>query len=277
MTAVQRKDSTNIADGAAESLKVDLSSESDLTAAFKNQDVVVSALPFPRLESDKIWMNAAMAAGVKRIVPSEYSTNLENQKAQKLPIVFDKIEIRKFVEELGTSGKIEWTSVNNGPFMVPQLWLSGRMGPNLKARTATYHDGGHKIVPTTTLQRIGEGVAASLLPENAAKTKNKPAYIYSAAMSERKVAEIVSKLLGGVEFEEKDVSVEKITKAAFATYEADKNAYNMAFYVPFAWGDEYGGDFRDISMNKDLGLKEMTDAEIETFFGNALREQGLIQ
>jgi len=102
--AVQRKDSTNIPNGAAKSLKVDLSSESDLTSAFKGQDVVVSAMPYPRLATDKIWINAAISAGVKRIVPSEFSTNLENELSRALPIVANKIEIRKYVEDIAKEG-----------------------------------------------------------------------------------------------------------------------------------------------------------------------------
>lgn len=234
-------------------------------------------MPMPRLATDKIWMNAAIAAGVKRIVPSEYSTNLENKLAQKLPIVTDKVEIRKYVEELAASGKIEWSSVNNGPFFVPWLWLTGNIGVDVKTKKATYHDGGYKVRPTTTLERIGEGVAASLLPEHAAKTKNKPVYVYSAAISERQVADIVSKLMGGVTFEETDVSVEKITQEAFARHEKDPSGHDFAFYMPFMFGEGYGGDFRDIAMNKELGLKEMSEEEVEDYFREALKGWGVIQ
>ncbi|KUJ23697.1 NAD(P)-binding protein [Mollisia scopiformis] len=268
VTAIQRKDSTNTPNGPAHSLKVDLSSESELTRAFANQDVVVSALPMPRLATDKIWMNAAIAAGVKRIVPSEFSTNMDNKLSQKLPIIKDKLEIRAYVE---------WNSVNNGPFMLPQMWLSGWMGPNPKTKTATFHDGGNAIVGTSTLERIGEGVAASLLPENAEKTKNKAVYVYSAAVSERKIADVISKLLGGVTFEETDLSVEQITKDAFAAYEKDQSTHDMRFYIPFCFGKGYGGDYRDIAMNKELGLKEMSDGELEEMFAGTLRKQGLIQ
>lgn len=279
VTAIQRADSKKVPQGAANKIKVDLTNESALTTAFKDQDVVVSALPNPRLASDKIWINAAIAAGVKRIVPSEYSTNMDNKLAQKLPIITDKVEIRKYIEELGSSGKIEWSSVNNGPFFVPWIWLSGWMGPNPKTKTATYHDGGYAFVGTSTLDRIGEGVAASLTAENAAKTKNKTSYVYSTALSERKVTEIVSKLLDGVSFEEKNLNIEQLTKDAFAAHEKDpKNDDHLHnFYIPFCFGEGYGGDFRDISSNKELGLKEMSEDEVEGFFKKALQGNGLIQ
>jgi len=103
VTAIQRKESMNTADGAAKSLKVDLNSEADLTSAFKDQDVVVSAMPNPRLATDKIWMTAAVSAGVKRIVPSEFSTNLETELSRKLPIVKDKSKFASMSRSLARS------------------------------------------------------------------------------------------------------------------------------------------------------------------------------
>lgn len=203
---------------------------------------------------------------------------MDNPLAQKLPIIKDKLEIRAFVEGLGNEGKIEWSSVNNGPFFVPFIWLSGWMGPNPKTKTATYHDGGHRFVGTSTLERIGEGVAASLTAENASKTKNRTSYVYSTALSERKVTDIVSNLLGGVEFERKNLSVERLTKEAFDAHEKDpeKGDHLHNFYIPFCFGEGYGGDFRDISANKELGLKEMSEEEVEDEFRKALKGMGLV-
>lgn len=262
MTAIQRKDSENQVLGAAKSIKLDLNNEADLTAAFKGQDVVVSAMPYPRLASDKIWMNAAISAGVKRIIPSEFSSNLETKLSQALPIVTDKIEIRKYVEDLASSGKIEWTSVNNGPFLLPFVWLSGWMGTGLSSKVTTLHDGGDKIVCTSTLERIGEGVARSLLPEYVKATKNKPIYVYSATVSERKMTALVSKLTG-IDFKEKHLSIDAITKDALEAYGKGDESKKSNFYIPFCFGDGYGGDYRYLASNELLGLKEMTDAEVE--------------
>jgi NmrA-like family len=259
--------------GAAKSLKVDLGSERDLTSAFKGQDVVVSALPAPRLASDKIWMSAAISAGVKRIIPSEFSTNLESKLSQKLPIVADKVKIRNYVENLAADGKIEWTSVNNGPFAVPFIWLSGWLGPGIVSKTATIHDSGDQIVCTSTIERIGEAVAKSLLPEHAEATRNKPIYIYSAAVSERQVTKLASKLTG-IEFKEKHLSIETITREAFEAVEKGDMSKMGNFYVPFCFGDGYGGDFRDRAANEMLGLKEMTEAELEETMKGWLKQIG---
>lgn len=210
-------------------------------------------------------MNAAIDAGVKRIVPSEFSTNLENKTSQKLPIVKDKMEIRKFVEELAETGKIEWTSINNGPFMLSFVWTSGWMGPNPKNKTTKYHDGGDNIVCTSTLQRIGEGVAKVLAPEHVASTRNKSIYVYSAAMSERKMTELVAKASGVdvSEFKVEEASISELVKETYEAMEKGDMSKMMNFYVPFCFGDGYGGDFRDIAWNEKLGLKELSDGEVE--------------
>ena len=265
VTAIQRAESKKVADGAAKSIKVDLTSESGLIDAFKGQDVVVSATPNPVLATEKIWMDAAVSAGVKRIVLSEYSTNMENKKSQTLPIIHDKLETRKYAEELGSSGKIAWSSVNNGPFLVPFIWTSGWMGANLQVRTALFHDGGDKIVCTSTLDRIGETVAKILAPEHAEDTKNKSIYTYSAPVSERKITNIIAKVTG-FDFPATNASVEEITKDTFAAFEKGDNSRNMQFYIPYCWGDEYGGDFRGQAWNQKLGLKELSDEELEGLF-----------
>jgi putative NADH-flavin reductase len=272
VTAIQRADSTNSAPTASKSIKVDLSSPSALTSAFRNQDVVVSAVPNPRLSTEKIWIEAAISAGVKRIIPSEYSTNLETALSRKLPIVQEKLEIREYVEGLGKEGKIEWTSINNGPFFVQWIWLSGFIGPDVKNKKATWHDGGEKIVATSTLERIGEGVARSLLDEYKDETRNKPIYVYSAAMSEKKMAGIVTRL-SGIEFQGREASIEEITRKAFEDDKGD-GSHDFNFYIPFCFGEGYGGDFRYLSWNEKLGLKEMSEGEVEGLVKGWLEEMG---
>jgi hypothetical protein len=240
-------------------------------SAFKGQDVVISSVPNPKFVTEKIWMDAAISAGVRRIVPSEFSSNLETKLSQDLPIVKEKVQIRKYIEEISTAGKIEWSSINNGAFMVPFIWLSGWMGPSPKNKVTNLHDGGEKIVCSSTLTRIAEGVARSLLPQNVEYTKNKPIYVYSAAISEKKMTAIVEKIMG-VKFEEKDNSIEAVTKDAFASFEKGDMSKMMSFYIPFCFGDGYGGDFRSEASNEKLGLKEMTDEELEATVRGWLKE-----
>ncbi|KAM0248670.1 hypothetical protein ACHAQJ_009377 [Trichoderma viride] len=262
VTAIQRQGSTNVAAGAVKSIKVDLSSEKELASAFNGIDVVVSAVPNPQLETEQIVIQAAIAAGVKRIVPSEYSSNLETDAAKSLPIVAEKIKTRRYIEEVAASDKIEWTSVNNGAFFVPFLWTGGVAGPHVESKTAIYHDGGDRVVCTSSLETIAQAVAKALSPEHTAETRNKPVYVYTAAVTERKLTQMATEITG-VQFKVRNVSVEDAIKVGYEGLKEGDNGKIMSFYKALMFGKEYGGDFRDIAWNDKLGLATMNDAEVE--------------
>jgi len=232
---------------------------------------VVSSVPNPTLQGEKPWIDAAVQAGVKRIVPSEYSTNIETEKSRKLPIVRDKLEIRKYVEELAGQGKIDWTSVNGGPFFVPFIWLSSFGGVNMKDKSVKLYDGGEKIVCTSTLDRIGETVAAVLKPEHAEATKNQPVYTHNTPISPRKMQRVVEKLTG-VKVEEKQVDIDEMVKPIYDAMEKGDYSKTVGLYVQFMYGDGYGGDYRSMSWNEKLGLKEMTEDEFEKTVAGWLQE-----
>jgi len=265
VTEIQRPTSTARPPSTVKSLKIDLTSQPQLTSAFKNQDIVISAAPNPVLSTEKHWILAAIAAGVKRIVLSEYSTNLETPLSRQLPITQDKLATRRYVEGLASEGKVEWTSINNGPFLIKEVWTGGWIGPNVGSMTTTYHDGGARFVCSTTLERTAEGVAKALAPEHAGETRNKPVYVYSTPMSEKRMTEIVARVKGvEVEaFEVKRASVEEVTKGAYEALERGDRSKMFGFYIPFCFGEGYGGDFREQAWNEKSGLREMGEGEVE--------------
>ena len=207
-------------------------------------------------------IHAAIAAGVKRIVPSEYSSNLETEAAKSLPIVAEKIKTRRYIEELAALSKIDWTSVNNGAFFVPFLWAGGFVGPNIQTKTTVYHDGGDRVVCTSSLERISEAVAKALSPEHAAETRNNPVYVYTAAVTERKLTEMATKITG-IQFQVQAASTEDAIKVGYEGLKEDDQGKIMSFYMPLMFAKEYGGDFRNMAWNEKLGLPTMGDAEIE--------------
>lgn len=216
-------------------------------------------------------VQAAIAAGVKRIVPSEYSSNLETEAAKTLPIVAEKLKTRRYVEQAAASGKIEWTSVNNGAFFLPPMWTSGVAGPHVKSRTAIYHDGGDRVVCTSSLDTIAEAVAKVLLPEHVGETKNKPVYVYTAAVTERKLTEMATKLTG-IQFMVQDASTQEALKLGYEGVKEGDQSKIMSFYMPLMFGSEYGGDFRDTAWNRRLGLPTLDDAGIEEVLSGWLKE-----
>jgi hypothetical protein len=98
------------------------------------------------------------------------------------------------------------------------------------------------------------------------ETKNKPVYIYSTLISERKMTDIVSKITG-IEFEIKHADVQKDAGAYLEALKSGKEPASpmarFSLYMLMMYGPGYGGNFKDTVMNETLGLRVMDDKELE--------------
>lgn len=88
--------------------------EADLIAAFQGQDVVVNALTSTSVAEQYRFIDAAVVAGIKRFVPSEYGLDNLNPKAQELSSVFrDKGGVRRYLHSKESTG-LTWTAIACG-------------------------------------------------------------------------------------------------------------------------------------------------------------------
>ncbi|KAK4032148.1 hypothetical protein C8A01DRAFT_50999 [Parachaetomium inaequale] len=92
----------------------------NLIAAFRGQDVVISCLTTLSTADQFRLIDAAIAAGVRRYVPSEYGLNNMRPDAQALNVVFrDKGAVQAYFRE--REDRIEWMSVSCG------MWIGWSM------------------------------------------------------------------------------------------------------------------------------------------------------
>lgn len=86
-------------------------------AAFKDQDAIVNMAPITEVATHKTIIDAAIKAGVKRIILSEFGTNVpELQTTEPLAQVYKgKVEIRKYMESKEGQG-LTWTGLVVGAF-----------------------------------------------------------------------------------------------------------------------------------------------------------------
>lgn len=89
----------------------------DYVQALKGQDAVVSGLGFDGKSTEKALIDAAVEAGVKRFMPSEYGVDNTDPVARQLCPIFnrkgDTIDYLKSKEAAG----LTWTAVPTG------MWL----------------------------------------------------------------------------------------------------------------------------------------------------------
>lgn len=109
-TVISRKDSSATFPSKVTVYKSDFS-EGDLEAAFKGQDAVISALGAASFGEQKKLVDAAIRAGVKRFIPSEFSASSQNAAVlQLLPLFGQKAELIEYLKTK-QSANFSWTGI----------------------------------------------------------------------------------------------------------------------------------------------------------------------
>lgn len=82
---------------------------------------VVASIPVP---DRKILIDAIVDAGVERLIPGEFSSNMENPSMIALWSMHgDRVAIRRYLQEKSSqNASFSWTTVTVGPFYD---WVSG--------------------------------------------------------------------------------------------------------------------------------------------------------
>lgn len=159
-------------------------SPSSLAEAFKGQDAVVSALGAAGIGEQIKIIDAAVKAGVKRFLPSEYSANSQNKKVTDLIPVFktkaDVIEHLRMQEAVGLS----WTAVESGLALDSGPGFS-LVGFDLARQTAQILDGGNRPFSSTNTSQIGNAIVAVL--SNPEVTANQFLYIESFTVTQNEI------------------------------------------------------------------------------------------
>jgi len=80
----------------------------------KGQDAIISAIGASGFQEQKVIIDAAIKAGVKRFIPSEFSTNTLSEAVRQLVPVFEpKKAILQYLMEKESTG-LTWTGLSIG-------------------------------------------------------------------------------------------------------------------------------------------------------------------
>jgi uncharacterized protein YbjT (DUF2867 family) len=199
VTGVTREASTNstpkFPDGLAVK-KVDFNSFDSLKSAFDGQDAVVSVVGTLGVPGQRIAVDAAVAAGVKRFIPSEFGINTRKVRGTSIgKILAGKIAIVDYLQEVAKSHPdFTWTGLSTGLFFDWGLKFSGLGIINLKEKKATVVDSGNEKFQASTLAHIGKAVAGIL--KHPEETANKYLSTASFNLSQNELIAIVEELVG---------------------------------------------------------------------------------
>lgn len=170
----------------------DYTSIDSLTSAFQGQDAVVSLVGAGGFTEQQKLIDAAIAAGVKRFLPSEYGSNTRDERVlAQVSIFAPKADTIKYLKS--KESQISWSTVINGAFFDWGLKV-GFLGFDLSSKTASLIDDGKPTWSATNLAQVGRAVVKIL--EKPDLTKNQYVYISSFQTSQRQILEALEKISG---------------------------------------------------------------------------------
>ena len=138
--------------------------QAELERAFAGQDVVVNAGSGAAVTDQKRIIDAAVAAGVRRYLPSEFGSDTSDPKVAALaPVWVEKEHVTDYLKtkEGAGAGKLTWTAVATGPFLDLVLAM-GFAHFDFKNHKALLLDDGRHAFPASSLAQVGRGVAKVL-------------------------------------------------------------------------------------------------------------------
>ncbi|KAK1753910.1 hypothetical protein QBC47DRAFT_346525 [Echria macrotheca] len=170
---------------------VDYTSLPDLTAALTGIDAVISAVPTFAALTQKLIIDASLAAGVKLFIPSEYGLDSTGARINAdFPSWRPKSQISDYLAELKSQDKIDYALVMVGLFLD---WGMEGILLDLKGKSVQLWDGGNTPISLTTVGEIAKTVVGVLEGKNGGKTELR---VKNINISQRRLYELATDVVG---------------------------------------------------------------------------------
>jgi len=242
--------------------KVNFEDVNSITSALEGIEGVVSNVASHALLSQKKIIDAAVAAGVKRFLPSDFGSDLSVKANKSVPLNSPKIDIHHYIEEKSkTHPEFTYTFVYTGPFF-DWCMKFGLFG-NFKTHDMTLWDGGDTKVSTTTLASVGKVVAGVF--HNLEATKNKEIRVADTTITQKQIIEI-AKEIDGKEWTTKTGSTAEAYQIALDEFKKPEPnimvaIFNQLYRILFSV--EHGTCYEDKLDNDKVGLSVMTKEQVK--------------
>lgn len=265
LTVLVRRGNTSAVQQNCQVIEVDYSSDDSLRQALKGQDVLVSALGKMALGMQEKLIDAAVAAGVRRIIPSEFGGNLSNPKIRNFPTYRPKVLIEEQLMQYHELQRTSYTFIYCNCLLDWGLSSAGRMLLDPGERSIRLYDGGDIKFSTTTMLTVAKAVVAVL--DHYSETANRSIFIHDVVTTQNQLLTMAREVTTGDGGKEWDVVPVETAQVEADAYEALKlNPKDPKIFYGFAvrgaFGDGYGGLFQKTD-NELLGLREMDLEEVK--------------
>ena len=262
VTVLTREGSTSTFPAGVRVVKVDYTSEENLTAALRGQHALISTLATEVVSSQDILIKAAIAARVYRIIPSEFGSDDFLEANRKLPVYFQKIAIQKVLEEgvKHTDGEVTYTCVLNNIFLDWAIDYGFLI--DAKNKRVILYDGGETRYSTTPLHAVAKGVVGVL--KHPQETANRAVRIHGTVLTQKRVLELGKRALGEDGWTVTESNTEDGLKEGLELFEREPGnvmGWALKMLESAIFSSKHSPVFAEVD-NKLLGVPDVDDEEI---------------
>ncbi|KAH8674220.1 hypothetical protein BX600DRAFT_536891 [Xylariales sp. PMI_506] len=240
----------------AEVIEADYSSLESLQAGFHGQDAVVSLIGHIGVPTQTLMVDAAIAAGVKRFLPSNFGSNLANPNTRKLPVFGGKVAVEEYLIEKSKTSELSYTFVYTGGFL--DYCLQNNVILDISNYQPTIYNGGNYFFSANTMPTIGDGIVGVL--SHPTKTRNRTVYLSEIIVSQSQILSLAKQIAPDKPWAPINIDLGGLAAASTQKLFQGNHEYQtiMPIIIQSMLSPEFGGRF-DENDNKLLGIEEKSE------------------
>lgn len=256
---VRSKKPDDVAPGI-NSVVVNYTSQADLEAALRGKDVVICALAIEVAPIQTLIIDAAINAGVKRFIPSDFGSVSTDPRISSVGVYVPVVGVQNYIKEKAAQGLIEYTIISPGAFT--EMLLGAPLLVDQAGKAAEFWGEGQHRISSTTMAGVGKAIVGALKARS--ESKNRNLLVHEFVLTQAQVLDLHKKHEPGTEWtittiKDPKAELEKSEKAM-----AEEPSVGNAFGVIKA--TLMSGLFRAYYEKVDndvVGLEKRSEADLE--------------
>ncbi|KAH8767206.1 hypothetical protein F5883DRAFT_459542 [Diaporthe sp. PMI_573] len=246
------------------SVAVDYNDKQSLINAMKGQDAVVSTVNLQAGFAQKTMIDAAIEAGVKRFILSDFGCLTTNPAASLFPHHVAFVEIQKYIKS--KSNEIEYTIFSIGAFT--EYMVSWGIAFDWEHKKAQLWGDGSSRISSTSLHGTGKAIVSAL--KNPEPTKTKNLFVHELVVTQAQLLSLAKKYPPQAEWtitkiDDPLAECEKLEAIANKNPELPNI---MAFLAATLMSGKFEAYYKEVD-NELVGLPLLSEKDLERKFAEA--------
>ncbi|KAK3384103.1 oxidoreductase CipA-like protein [Lasiosphaeria ovina] len=249
--------------------EVDYENIAEVTKALHGVDVFISTVGNPGLDAQIQLIDAAVAAGVKRFLPSEFGAEAEHPRQKDFPLYVTKRRIVDYLaKKAAEHPSFSYTRVVTHAFFdwgISESFLVDRAAHHM-----VRYNGGNTPFSVTTLKTIA--TALVFISKNLEATKNRAVFVHDAAITQNQLARLAQEA-DGIEWTFEEQSTKQLLQDSLdelRKLKPDVGKAMRGFTTVAVYDADHDPDLTGRVDNEMMGIPIMGDREVADVIKKAM-------